>query len=134
VAHHRLERLGQLERAKSARASCRQCHESIEKDAWRVALQPIEEGRLGTWGFVHLSCVAEYARIKPSPERLLRYTELAPEDARRVAEVLEQLPVPDPTASDASQPDAAQPEPDAVDAVAAGAVASSSAAPPSQVS
>jgi hypothetical protein len=113
LEHHRLERLGQLERAKSARASCRQCHESIEKDAWRVALQPIEEGRLGTWGFIHLGCVAEYARVKPSLERLLRYTPLTPEAAQEIAAVLALLPIPDPAAdtarSAAAEPGAAQP-------------------------
>jgi hypothetical protein len=133
VEHHRLERLGQLERAKSARASCRQCHESIEKDAWRVALQPIEEGRLGTWGFVHLSCVAEYARVKPSLERLLRYSELTPEDAGQIAGVLEQLPIPDPTVPDTAEPDAPQPDRPQPD-MTAGAVRAGSAATGSEVS
>src|SRR5262245_54624563 len=40
TAHHRLGRLGVLERAKGARANCRLCRELIEKDGWRVALQP----------------------------------------------------------------------------------------------
>src|SRR3954471_10306591 len=79
LAHHRLERLGVLERAKSARANCRACREPIEKESWRVALQPIEEGRMAAWGFLHLRCVANYAGVKPSPERLLRYSELSPE-------------------------------------------------------
>lgn len=96
LAHHRLERLGALERAKSARANCRQCRGLIEKDAWRVALQPIEDGRLGTWGFVHLACVADYAGIKPTLDRLTRYTELASADKADVAMRLEALPEPDP--------------------------------------
>jgi hypothetical protein len=96
TAHHRLERLGVLERSKSARANCRFCREPIEKDAWRVALQPIEEGRLGAWGFVHLRCVAAYAGVKPSAERLLRYSELTPEDAREISEMLDALPTPEP--------------------------------------
>jgi hypothetical protein len=94
--HHRLERLGVLERAKSARASCRQCREPIEKDAWRVALQPIEEGRLAAWGFVHLACAGAYAGIKPSLERLTRYTDLEPSDREQVAAALEAMPVPEP--------------------------------------
>jgi hypothetical protein len=96
LAHHRLERLGVLERAKSARANCRQCRELIEKGAWRVALQPIEDGRLGAWGFLHLACVANYAGIKPSVDRLTRYTELGSEDKADVATRLEALPEPDP--------------------------------------
>ena len=96
LAHHRLERLGSLERAKSARAACRHCREPIEKDAWRVALQPIEDGRLGTWGFVHLACVANYAGIKPNLDRLTRYTDLEATEREQIAAVLESLPEPEP--------------------------------------
>ena len=99
LAHHRLERLGVLERAKSARANCRQCRELIEKDVWRVALQPIEDGRLGAWGFVHLACVADYAGIKPSLDRLIRYSSLVAEDRADVATRLEALREPDPAPS-----------------------------------
>lgn len=95
LEYHRLERLGALERAKSARANCRQCRALIEKDAWRVALQPIEDGRLGAWGFVHLDCVADYAGIKPSLDRLTRYSELGADDKADVATKLEALPEPE---------------------------------------
>lgn len=94
--HHRLERLGVIERAKSARANCRLCRELIEKDAWRVALQPLEDGRLGAWGFLHLSCVGDYAGIKPSAERLLRYSELPPEACAEISATLAALPEPQP--------------------------------------
>lgn len=94
VEHHRLERLGAIERAKSARANCRLCRELIEKESWRVAIQPIEDGRLAAWGFLHLSCVGNYAGVKPSAERLLRYSELPPEVCREIAGVLEALPAP----------------------------------------
>jgi hypothetical protein len=96
LEHHRLQRLGVLERAKSARANCRQCREPIEKESWRVALQPIEEGRLGTWGFVHLTCAGAYAGIKPSLERLTRYSDLEPNDREEVARLLEAMPIPAP--------------------------------------
>lgn len=94
--HRRLERLGLLERAKSARANCRQCHEAIEKDAWRVALQPIEEGRLAAWGFVHLACAGAYTGIKPGLDRLTRYTELEPSDHDEIASLLAAMPTPEP--------------------------------------
>jgi hypothetical protein len=106
-AHHRLERLGLLERAKSARAACRNCREPIEKGTWRVAIQPMEEGRMGAWGFVHLRCVAAYAGVKPSPERLLRYSELTPEEGQEITLALEALPEPDPNV-----PLTPEPEPD----------------------
>jgi Poly(ADP-ribose) polymerase and DNA-Ligase Zn-finger region len=96
LAHHRLERLGVLERAKSARANCRQCREPIEKDGWRVALQPMEDGRLGAWGFLHLSCVANYAGIKPTLDRLTHYSELSADDKADIATKLEALPEPEP--------------------------------------
>jgi hypothetical protein len=96
VEHHRLERLGSVERAKSARANCRFCHEPIEKDGWRVALQPIEEGRVGAWGFVHLRCVGAYVGIKPELERLIRYSELTAEEAAEIAATVSALPIPDP--------------------------------------
>jgi hypothetical protein len=96
LEHHRLERLGVLERAKSARANCRECHEPIEKGAWRVALQPLEEGRLGTWGFVHLRCAGAYAGVKPSLARLTRYSELEPSERDEVASALDAMPTPEP--------------------------------------
>jgi hypothetical protein len=88
-----------VERARSARANCRQCRALIEKDAWRVALQPIEDGRLGAWGFVHLRCAAAYTGVKPSAERLLRYSQLTPEEAREITDMLAALPTPDPLPS-----------------------------------
>jgi hypothetical protein len=103
VQHHRLERLGGLERAKSARASCRQCRELIERGGWRVALQPIEDGRLGAWGFVHLGCVGAYAGIKPSLERLIRYSELSPEDSAEIGATLAGLPTPHPSSMTADE-------------------------------
>jgi hypothetical protein len=95
-AHHRLERLGLLERAKSARANCRHCREPIDKDTWRVAIQPIEDGRAAAWGFVHLHCVGAYCGIKPDLERLVRYTELTAEEKGQIGEVLAALPIPEP--------------------------------------
>ena len=104
LTHHRLERLGVLERAKSARANCRQCRELIEKGAWRVALQPLEDGRLGAWGFIHLGCVAHYVGIKPSFERLARYTELSLEERADIESRLAALPEPEPGAANVGDP------------------------------
>ncbi|HWO09708.1 MAG TPA: hypothetical protein VNN80_09525 [Polyangiaceae bacterium] len=119
LRHHRLERLGALERAKSARAACRHCREPIEKDAWRVALQPIEDGRLGSWGFVHLACVAAYAGVKPDLERLTRYTELSPPERDAVASILAALPEPEPHPPGAAdtEADAEPPAPGAANAI-----------------
>jgi len=99
TAHHRLERLGVIERAKSARANCRFCRELIEKEAWRVALQPIEEGRVGAWGFIHLACVTGYTGVKPSLERLLRYSELTDDARSEIDSALTAMVVPEPAAA-----------------------------------
>lgn len=100
LEHPRLERLGVIERAKSARANCRQCHEPIEKDGWRVALQPIEEGRLGSWGFVHLACAGAYVGFKPNLERLTRYSDLESNAREEVASLLDAMPTPAPRTDD----------------------------------
>jgi hypothetical protein len=105
--NHRLERLGALERAKSARAACRQCREAIEKDAWRVALQPIEDGRLAAWGFVHVRCAGAYAGVKPSLERLVRYSELETEQTKEIAALLDAMPIPEPRPAEESEAEAA---------------------------
>jgi len=55
VAHHRLPRIAGLERAKSGRARCRQCRQSIAQDDWRIVLSIWEEGRFAPMGFVHLA-------------------------------------------------------------------------------
>lgn len=91
VQHRRLERLGVVERAKSARATCRQCREAIEKDGWRVAIQPFEDGRLAAWGYLHLRCVVNYAGVKPSSERLVRYGELTEAERAEVARLVDEL-------------------------------------------
>ncbi|HSI03407.1 MAG: hypothetical protein ACAI38_03690 [Myxococcota bacterium] len=60
VAHHRLPRIDGLERAKSGRAKCKQCKESIDAQVPRIVLAFWEEGRFGPMGFVHLNCAPAY--------------------------------------------------------------------------
>src|SRR5688572_4775188 len=43
--HQRLNRIRDLERARSARARCRSCKETIAHNSWRVVLDIWEEGR-----------------------------------------------------------------------------------------
>jgi hypothetical protein len=72
VSHPRVQRLGQVERASSGRSLCRHCRQTIAKSALRVALQPMEEGRTASWGFVHAECAKSYAGVQPSVARLQR--------------------------------------------------------------
>lgn len=60
VKHHRLPRIAGLEHAKSGRAKCRHCKETIEAQVQRIVLGFWEEGRFGPMGFVHLTCAAAY--------------------------------------------------------------------------
>lgn len=60
VAHHRLPRIEGLERAKSGRAKCKHCKETIEAQVPRIILAFWEEGRFGPMGFVHLTCAPAY--------------------------------------------------------------------------
>lgn len=59
--HHRLRRFVKVERAKTARAHCRHCRETIDKGALRLCLEIIEDGRADAAGFVHLACARAYA-------------------------------------------------------------------------
>jgi hypothetical protein len=59
--HHRLRRFVKVERAKTARAHCRHCRETIDKGALRLCLEIIEDGRADAAGFVHLGCARAYA-------------------------------------------------------------------------
>jgi hypothetical protein len=60
LAQRRLPRIDGAERAPSSQARCRQCHEPIEKDAWRIRLVFYEEGTFNPSGFIHLGCRAAY--------------------------------------------------------------------------
>ncbi|MBX7081026.1 MAG: hypothetical protein K1X88_17635 [Nannocystaceae bacterium] len=61
LAHPRLTRIQRIERSPSARARCRHCHETIDRELWRLALDWWEEGRYSASGFVHLGCARAWA-------------------------------------------------------------------------
>jgi hypothetical protein len=105
VAHPRLSRLGAVGRSPSGRAACRHCRQNIDKGALRVALQPMEDGRLGAWGFVHADCARGYAGVAPSLERLQRYSEgLTDADWAEVATALtREVPAAERDATDAPE-------------------------------
>jgi hypothetical protein len=85
--HPRLTRIARAERASSGRARCRHCHEVIDKDAWRIALETWEDSRFSPIGFVHLGCAAAYCAVENVAGRILDVSSsLAPnetEDLRR---------------------------------------------------
>lgn len=59
-SHHRVCRIGGVERASSGRARCRACRELIDRHGWRIPLVFHEEGLYSAAGFVHLHCAAVY--------------------------------------------------------------------------
>ena len=86
VAHHRLPRVNQVERASSGRAACRACREPIAKDAWRISLLYYQDGRFNPSGFVHLACAREYFETADILPRLRYFTpELSEADLQTVA-------------------------------------------------
>lgn len=72
VEHPRLEHLARAERAPSARARCRECHDAIDKGAWRLALQVFEDGRANPSGSVHVACAERHFGTRDVLERVRR--------------------------------------------------------------
>lgn len=88
-AHHRLRRFVKVERAKTARAHCRHCRETIEKGELRLCLEIIEDGRVGGAGFVHLACARPYAGpVERTLPYLARSDEVTDEDLAAVQQAL----------------------------------------------
>ena len=81
LASPRLARIDGAERAPSGQAKCRQCHEPIAKDTWRIRLVFHEEGVFSPGGFVHLACREPYFATGDIAEQVLHFSAgLGPED------------------------------------------------------
>jgi len=106
-SHRRLPRVGKLSQAPTARARCRHCEETIEKGSTRLALQPIEEGRLGNWGFLHPGCITGYVGFQPDADRVMRYSDADASLREEITRALSAPPVPAPPDTD---PTATEPE------------------------
>ena len=72
VEHPRLQRIASAERAKTGRASCRHCRESIAKDSLRIALQYFEDARFVPSGFLHPACAIDYVGTPRAREAVAR--------------------------------------------------------------
>lgn len=87
--HHRLRRFVKVERAKTARAHCRHCRETIEKGELRLCLEIIEDGRAGAAGFLHLACARPYAGpVERTLVHLARSEEVTDDDFSKVEAAL----------------------------------------------
>jgi len=90
--HHRLRRFVKVERAKTARAHCRHCRETIDKGDLRLCLEIIEDGRVDAAGFVHLACARPYAGpVDHVLPHLARSDDVTDQDFDRVRAALERV-------------------------------------------
>jgi len=60
LTQRRLPRIDGAEKAPSAQARCRSCHEPIARGSWRIRLVFNQDGRFSPGGFVHLDCRKAY--------------------------------------------------------------------------
>jgi len=89
LEHRRLPRLDGAERASSARAKCRHCKETIDKDAWRLRIVYFEEGMVSPGGFIHATCSKPYFETTDIMERVRHFSpDLAASDLAEIGRTL----------------------------------------------
>lgn len=71
LAHRRLPRIDSVARAPSGRARCRACHETIDRNAWRIGIAFFEEGRASPGGYLHAGCARTYFETEPADDDAL---------------------------------------------------------------
>jgi hypothetical protein len=80
VAHHRLPRVDQVDRAPSGRATCRECRTPIEKGAWRISLLFWQDGRFSPSGFIHVTCAMAHLGTSDILDRLRHFGPMLTDD------------------------------------------------------
>jgi Poly(ADP-ribose) polymerase and DNA-Ligase Zn-finger region len=85
IARHRLPGINGLQLAPSGRSKCRNCHEMIAKEEWRIPLVHFEEGMFSPSGFIHLGCTGDFFETTDVMDRLLFFAAELEED--QIAEV-----------------------------------------------
>jgi hypothetical protein len=68
--HPRLIKVVRADKAPTGRARCQGCREAIEKGAWRIVLERMDEGISSGGGFMHAACAAKEIGEGPLLERL----------------------------------------------------------------
>ena len=74
LAQRRLPRIDGAEKAPSAQARCRSCHEPIARGAWRIRLVFNQDGRFSPGGFVHLDCRVAYFETDGILDHVLHFS------------------------------------------------------------
>jgi hypothetical protein len=70
----RLQRIDGAERSPSGKASCRSCHQPIERGSWRIRVVFYEEGRFAPGGYVHLACRGSYFETDEILNHVLQFS------------------------------------------------------------
>ena len=81
-AHRRMPRIDGAERSPSGQARCRNCHESIARDTWRIRIMLYEEGRFFPGGYLHLACRKAYFETEDVLDQVLHFSPALSESDR----------------------------------------------------
>lgn len=73
-AHRRVPRIDGAERSPSGQARCRNCHEPIARDTWRIRIMFYEEGRFFPGGYLHLTCRKVYFETEDVLDQVLHFS------------------------------------------------------------
>ena len=74
AAHRRVPRIDGAERSPSGQARCRNCHEPIARDTWRIRIMFYEEGRFFPGGYLHLTCRKAYFETENVLDQVLHFS------------------------------------------------------------
>ena len=73
-SHRRASRIDGAERSPSGQARCRNCHEPIARDTWRIRIMFYEEGRFFPGGYLHLTCRKAYFETEDVLDQVLHFS------------------------------------------------------------
>ena len=82
VANPRIPRIDGAEKSRSGQAKCRNCHEPILRESWRIRIVFYDEGRFAPGGYVHLGCRAAYFETDEVLEPVLHFSPALSEPER----------------------------------------------------
>jgi hypothetical protein len=74
VTHPRIPRIDGAEKSRSGQAKCRNCHEPILRESWRIRIVFYDEGRFAPGGYVHLGCRTAYFETNEVLEPVLHFS------------------------------------------------------------
>jgi hypothetical protein len=82
VTHPRIPRIDGAEKSRSGQAKCRNCHEPILRESWRIRIVFYDEGRFAPGGYVHLGCRTAYFETNEVLEPVLHFSPTLSETER----------------------------------------------------